>query len=425
MDTSAAEHGRSPPSTPGTAISSSQQPLDRFCARVLEDIALQEKLREPDDMQGFVALVLDTARRCGFSFTAEDVNAAVRERALALVSGLDSRVRETPLPPAGWLPIRASWQDGELCVHWSYFGNERLRHPFFEGSVQRCLFKPFNRLFGHTTPIARLPEWLRAHPPLRPSGFIFHMSRCGSTLVSQMLAALAHTVVVSEASPLDAVVRARHARPDLSEDQHVLWLTWMIGALGQARGGDERHSFIKLDCWHTLALPLFRRAFPSVPWVFLYRDPVEVLVSQVRMPGTQMIPGIIGPDLFGIEAAHAPPRSEDYYARVLAKVCEPVLRHYSGAPEGGGLLVDYRELPSALWTTIMPHFGVPVSDLDRAAMAEAARHDAKAPGFEFAADSNAKQQAATEATRAAADHWLGDLYRRLEALRLGSQRGFR
>ena len=50
-------------------------------------------------------------------------------------------------------------------------------------------------------------------------------------------------------------------------------------------------------------------------------------------------------------------------------------------------------------------------------MTEAARFDAKTPSFEFEPDSGAKQQASTPTTRAAADQWLGDLYRRLEVLR--------
>ena len=47
---------------------------------------------------------------------------------------------------------------------------------------------------------------------MRPSGFIFHMSRCGSTVISQMLAALAEHVVVSEAGPIDALARGPPAR---------------------------------------------------------------------------------------------------------------------------------------------------------------------------------------------------------------------
>lgn len=397
------------------AVSAPEAAIDQFCAQVLADVPLQETLRQPEDADQFIALAVATARDRGLRLDAEAVRVAMRGRLPGMESLTGSQVRETPLPPKGWLPIGAAWQHGQLYVEWSYFGDQRLREPFYEGSVQRSLFKPFNRLFRYWTPIAKLADWLQAHPALRPDGFIFHMSRCGSTLVSQMLAALPQHLVISEASPIDAVVRARHARPDLSEEQHAKWLGWMIGALGQPRCGDERHYFIKLDCWHTLALPLFRRAFPDVPWVFMYRDPVEVLVSQLRMPGMQMIPGVLGADVLGIEPASGMPKPEDHCARVLAKICVPVLQNHSS---GAALLVNYPQLPQALWTAIMPHFGVPCSERDRVTMSEAARYDAKTPSFEFSSDSLAKQHEATTAVRAVADQRLGDLYRRLEALRV-------
>jgi hypothetical protein len=127
-----------------------------------------------------------------------------------------------------------------------------------------------------------------------------------------------------------------------------------------------------------------------------------------------MIPGSVGPNLYGLERSYGPGTAEDYYAQVLAKVVEPIVQHYSG---GGGLLVNYRQLPDALFTAILPHFGVACGEADRAAMTEAARFDAKTPSFEFAPDSNSKQKAATPAARDAAERWLGDLYRRLEVLR--------
>jgi hypothetical protein len=127
-----------------------------------------------------------------------------------------------------------------------------------------------------------------------------------------------------------------------------------------------------------------------------------------------MIPGGIGPDLYGLTRVYGPGTAEDYYAQVLAKVTAPAVAQYAS---GGALLVNYRQLPDALFTAILPHFGVQCGEADRAAMTEAARYDAKVPGFEFAPDSGAKQQTATPTTRAAADRWLSDLYRRLETLR--------
>ena len=384
--------------------------LDRFCAMVLGDPSLQDALRRPNEIQELVALVVDTARRAGIVLVATKVQAALRGR-LSGDGDPTVQLRETPLPPDQWLPIGTAWRGDRLLVEWSWFGDRRLREPFFAGDVQRSLSEPFNRLFRAVTPIERLAQWLERRPPLRPSGFIFHMSRCGSTLVAQMLAACTDNIVISEAAPIDEVVRARQVRSDLGEDEQARWLAAIVGALGQPRAG-ERRLFVKLDSWHTLAMPLFRRAFPDVPWVFLYRDPVEVMVSQRRLPGMHVIPGAFAPELFGIVPNFD--RRDDYCARVLARICEPIVAEHE---RGGGLLVNYRDLPQAVWTTIMPHFGVAAGAEDRAAMAEAAKYDAKLPDYEFTPDAEARQRAATSATRAAAAAWLVDVYGRLEALR--------
>jgi hypothetical protein len=394
--------------------------LEAFCALAHGDLALQAELRQVDcaDEQKFLTRLLEIAHQRGFAFTADDTRDAMRERVLGLAGAAAGAVKETPLPADGWLPIRAFWQGGELYAHWAYFGGRRLRDPFFEGDVRQCLTEPFNRLIGYVTAVDKLSAWLAERPHLQPSGFIFHMSRCGSTLVSQMLAALDSNIVVSEASPIDGVVQAHVCNPDLADKRQLRWLQSIVGALGQKRGGDERRYFIKLDSWHSVALPLFRRAFPSVPWIFLYRDPVEVIVSQLRMPGAQMLPHGVGPSFHGVERMYGPGMAEDYYAQVLAKICAPVVEHFGDGGDGGGVVVGYRELPDAVFSTILPHFGRVPSAAERTAMVEAARFDAKMPGFAFVPDSGAKQQTASPAVRAAAERWLSGLYDRLEALRI-------
>jgi hypothetical protein len=357
----------------------------------------------------FAALVIEHARNHGLNLGAAEVDAAISANRQVLA---DERC--TRLPPRGWLPVRAGWRDHEFMVDWAHLGSRRLCEPFFEDSVLRCLTKPFNRLFSYSTPIDALATWLRDHPCLPPDGFIFQMSRCGSTLLSQMLAAVPRNIVVSEAGPIDAVVQAKRQRPDLCDAQHAAWLRWIIGALGQVRSDKERHFFVKLDSWHTLALPLFRRAFPSVPWIFLYRDPVEVLVSQLKRRGMHMVPGLLD-HAFGFDASHATQPPEIYCAQVLERICDGVLREY--APDRA-LLVDYQQLPAALWTGVLPHFGVRCSADDRAAMAAAARYDAKQPELPFISDTAAKRNVATERVRSAAQT-LSGVHARLEALRLG------
>jgi hypothetical protein len=67
-----------------------------------------------------------------------------------------------------------------------------------------------------------------------------------------------------------------------------------------------------------------------------------------------------------------------------------------------------------LWSAILPHFRVACSADDRAAMADAARYDAKSPDRLFTNDTAAKRDAATDQIRAAARRLDGH-YSRLEA----------
>jgi gluconate kinase len=321
----------------------------------------------------------------------------------------------TTPPPAGWVPIRLYWRDGQALVDWCYLGDHTFTDPFFEQTIEVCLRSPFNLVFRQQTSVETLLEAQSCRPGPPPTGFIFHLSRCGSTLVAQMLAALPRHVVLSEAGPIDAVLNAHKRDPRLDDTQRIAWLRAMVSALGQRRRG-ETHLFIKFDCWHTLDLPLIRRAFPDVPWIFVYRDPVEILVSQVRQRGAHLTPRMLGPGLPGVDLAMAVAMGpEEYCARFLALICQAALDQHRAA---AGLLINYRQLPDAVCSSILSWFGVscPSADLER--MREAARFNAKTPSMYFSDDSAEKNRAATDLIRRMADTWVAPLYQQLEAARI-------
>jgi hypothetical protein len=392
-----------------TEAQSVQRAFDAFRAIILADTALQDELQAFDDVAPFSARASILADQHGIRLAADVLSEALRHDPLGL-----SRWSEAPpsssSPGQGWLPVNVSPMSGELGVDWAYFGAQSLTEPFFEDSVRTALRRPLNRLARYRTRLADLPQWTKLHPGPEPSGFIFHMSRCGSTLVSQMLATDARNVVISEAAPIDKAVQIDRAAGD---DQGRL-LASVIGALGQKRSDRQCRYFLKFDSWHTRALPMFRRIFPSVPWIFLYREPTEVLASQRRQPGMHMVQSLVPSSLFGLEPGDGIP-SEQYGASVLNRICEAVLQPYS---DGGGLLVNYSELPQAVWTKILPHFGIAFSDADHAAMAGTALFDAKMPGMTFSPDAGAERREAMELVRPVAEQYLGDTYRQLEILRL-------
>jgi hypothetical protein len=127
-----------------------------------------------------------------------------------------------------------------------------------------------------------------------------------------------------------------------------------------------------------------------------------------------MVPGLLG-DVFDRRPLEVR-TPEAYCGHVLARIGESVLRDYVPGPS---LLVNYANLPEAVWTDVLPHFGVGCSAIDRAAMAEIGQYDAKNPDLRFANDSVAKRKAATPAILAAAEQ-LSALHARLEALRLNA-----
>jgi hypothetical protein len=325
------------------------------------------------------------------------------------------------LERAGWIPIRLYWDQGRPSVDWCYLGTRRFREPFFTQTVEQCLRQPFNLAFRPQTPVEVLADRQARRPGLAPTGFLFHMSRCGSTLVSQMLAALPRNIVLSEAGPLDDVLRANVRDPRVTDEQRIAWLRGMVSALGQRRAGEDR-LFVKFDAWHTLYLPLIQAAFPGVPWVFLYRDPVEVLVSQCRQPASYLIPGVLGPLFPCLDRAAADQAGvEEYAARILASICQAALDWQERT--GSGLLVNYTQLPEAVWSAVAEFWGTTYSPEDRERMRQVTQFDAKTPSLYFTDDTAEKQRQATDPLRRAADTWLGPVYERLEARRQAATTG--
>lgn len=315
------------------------------------------------------------------------------------------------------MPIRVYWRADEPFVDWCFMGGRRFTEPFFDITIEKQLAQPFSLLFRHQTRLESIGELIESDPGLAPSGFVFHMSRCGSTLVAQMLAALEKNIVLSEPPPLDSIIRANGKDHSATDDQRIKWLRWMVGALGRKRAG-EKFYFIKFDSWSMLDLDLVRRAFPEVPWIFLYRHPVEVLVSQLGKRGVQMIPGAIGRVLPGIdlsEILEMPP--EEYCARVLAGFCQSAIE---GADEKA-LFVNYEQLPGAVTSAIVEHFGVEFAPEEIERIERAARFDAKTPQMTFAPDGETKRKEASPAALRAAEKWLDPLYRELEKMRLGKK----
>lgn len=376
--------------------------IERLRQFILEDPARQQALAEIEEREPFCAAASAMALAAGLMLDPAALADAIRPDPLRLDRYMPQAATAQHWPDAAWLPVDIiPGTNGDMLVQWAHFAGAALWEPFFEQSLRRAMRRPFNQLMSYRTPLSTLsatgPTTLR-----QPDGFVYHLSRCGSTLVAQMVGALDDAQVVSESPVIDAIVQLVHSRPDLPDALRVDLLRAIVLAYGRRGSGPF---VVKLDSWHALALPLFRAAFPAVPWVFLFRDPVEILVSQGRMRGLQMVPGAFPVDLYGIDDGHLLP-VEDYCALVLAKLCEAVL-----ADDGqGGLLIDYSALPGAVAAQILPHFHIAADQRGQVALQSASARDAKNPHALFTDDRSDKQAEASAAIRAAAERHVQPLY---------------
>jgi len=363
--------------------------FNEFADLVHSDAHLREELRAIPDRTDLLRTIVREALSRGFQLNEADIETAFRCRPPDESGGASQNTQ-------GWVPIRVSLEESQPCATWIYAPNHRFTEPFFEDSVQACLRNPFTALFTREIP-------LRSVTPIRPRGFIFHISRCGSTLISRSLAAAESTLVMSEPGLLDEIVQAN--RPE--------WLEWIVSALGQSHAGSAAQYLIKLDSWHIHALPMFRAVFPEVPWIFVYRDPLEVLVSQLSRPGIHASPGAMDPGILGLSAADITGLTRrQWCTRVLKGFMRAALA-FSGDPKG--MFVDYRELPGAICGRIGEHFGLELTAEDAARVLAATRADAKNPSTEYTDDRDAKRKAIESLAPDAGLETLKELYGQLHA----------
>lgn len=305
----------------------------------------------------------------------------------------------------GWLPIRV-WQEAGLWrVDWCWFGDARLAQPFFGDAVEDALRLPFNQAFRRQTPLDVLGQWQRQSPGLAPSAFIFHASRCGSTLISQMLAQLDDHIVISEPPPLDTLLRS-----DLPPAQRCVALKGLMSAYGQRRRGVEQRLVVKLDAWNIGELALLRECFPDTPWLFLYRDPLEIAVSHLRRPGMHMVPGMIGTSVLDDGLPFSSP--EDFISRRVGRLLARGLEHCQAF---AGMAVNYTELPEAMTGRLAAFFGLDEGQCKQV-FAAVGQH-AKQPAQVFVGDSEDKRREASALLRERVRCWAQEPYEALELLR--------
>ena len=292
----------------------------------------------------------------------------------------------------------------------------RLDEPFFQQTVDRAKEDQRGELFTEFDVLLQLEKTLES---VAPTGFIFHSSRCGSTLVANACRAIANSIVLSEAPAIDKLI-ARFITDEgtVKQSLYSVFLRGVVHALGQHRSGSEQHLFIKFACTSFSQFERISRIWTNVPWLFLYRDPIETIVSNVNDPPTWLLDEdwrVLASIIRVSPAEVAAMSLEERCARAIAAF-------YSQARKlanDRSMLLNYNQLTVPVISSVLEFFKVSPSAQELEAIARASGVYAKeiSGTRPFVADGDAKRKRASDLIREMAARWANEPYQRLEQKR--------
>jgi hypothetical protein len=113
----------------------------------------------------------------------------------------------------------------------------------------------------------------------------FHESRCGSTLVANSMIAMdpkKHRAYSESAPPVKAFGICGENFEKCSQEQVVSILKDTIYLMSRTDDHREERVFFKFQSSTSKKISSFQKAFPEVPWMYVYREPVQVMMSHVK-----------------------------------------------------------------------------------------------------------------------------------------------
>lgn len=291
-----------------------------------------------------------------------------------------------------WVPYKLLPQQAneELLCKWLYLGTKLMTAPFFDQTISECKSLPENsKLRSSLSTVSVFEAWTEQTESIKPTAFIFHVSRCGSTLLSQLLSLMEENIVLSEVPFFDELLRRGFTQQQMNDMLPVLKSA--ITLYGTKRNNSQKNLFIKTDSWHIHFYRELRLLYPDVPFIFLYRRPDEVIRSHQKLRGMQAVPGVIEPALFGFKADEAIQMNLDEYTAAVLET------YYKGitaiiTKDKNTIAINYNEGAMNMMNKIAAFTKLKIQPHDADAMMQRAEFNAKHPDKKFSESPINEQQ---------------------------------
>eukprot|EP01083_Nonionella_stella_P264438 897080_1 len=285
---------------------------------------------------------------------------------------------------------------------------------------------------------------------MEPKGFVFHESRCGSTLAANSLAAFEPRLnrVYSESPPPVTAAKVcssgnRNKKRDGNRNRNrndknslcpkgraaeIIRDTMYL--MGRTDDEEEENLFFKIQSIGSKSIHLFTEAYPETPWIYVYREPVQVMMSHLKQGGSrancvrQLNKSDVSEEVMrrlredkGSSDPLDELSSEEECALHLSMLCNSAVENLQ-SEESLGRPVNYENLATKMIEHIIPeHFKVTMTDERRENILQVSSQYSKGMGNrkgDWKDDTKKKEHLATPEVRDAAAYSLKDSYEWME-----------
>lgn len=196
-----------------------------------------------------------------------------------------------------YLPVAIECTDNEINVCWLDMKGADLTSPFLSDTISKVRCRNGRTVIkSDVSLLYQCAKDLSNRCQL--SGLLFHTSRCGSTLASQLISHTPSCICLSEPQFADQIIRTLKGVVPPKEQISLLrafiqmWLHYLSPGFSRC--------FIKLDCWLIHDFDFIADCFPQTQYYFLYRDLSQVIASQLKIRGAFLIPQLVPSAYFGL-----------------------------------------------------------------------------------------------------------------------------
>ena len=310
----------------------------------------------------------------------------------------------------GLLPLELHCDPREIT--WLDFGDMHLRETFLEISAEELLSRNTAALTVVTDlDVLETPDLYT--DALYPAGFIFHVGRCGSTLLAKVLSSLDRHIVIKEAEPLQQLLGVEYE--EVFKNTRSRYFQSLLNIYGHRRLPVHERFFVKFSSNHVNRLEMIRGLYPDVPWLFLYRNPYEIIPTSldgpawfIRNKNSDEGAFEAGLPIEAIQRMSDLEFSVQVETSTLRIAIENACDHC--------LFVDYTQLKPESLPGILSFFGLDVTREEYDGMVEQFGYYSKSDGesVPFVPDSAAKRDKVTDEIREAIEEELWGLYLSLQ-----------